>query len=151
MHEPQKDPMDRKLSLTAAVVHCVCQRRGRGHCWCHWSCKHRGFKDPLQGTIQVKSRLASHASSIHPESHLTLEKGVQLTSQTGKILIPLPGTTSCLTDLISSSGYLRTGQKPPPSHPRKLHMEEKKVPGFLQCKILLRNLHPNSQSSFECT
>lgn len=144
--------MGREPSLVAVVVHYVCQRRGVGHCSCHWSCKHRGFKDPLQGTIQVNSRLASHASSIHPERHLTLEIGVQLISQTRKISIPLSGTTiNCITDFISSGGTLRTGQNLPPSHPWKSHMGEKKVPGFLQCKILLRNLHPNSQSSFECT
>lgn len=144
--------MGRKPSLIAVVVCYVCQRRGVRHCWCHWSCKHRGFKDPFQGTIQVKSRLASHASSIHPESHLTLEIGVQLISQTRKISIPLSGATiNCITDLISSSENLRTGQNPPPSHPWKSQMEERKVPGFLQCKILLRNLHSNSQSSFECT
>lgn len=58
---------------------------------------------------------------------------------------------NCILVLISSSGHLRTWQKPPPSHPQKLHMEERKEPGFLQCKILLRNFHSNSQRSFEGT
>lgn len=141
--------MGRKPSLISVVVHCVCQRRGGGHCWCQWFCKHRGFKDPCQETIQIKSRLASCASSMHLESHLTLEKGVQLISQTGKISIPLPGTTiNCITDLISSSGYLRTGQEASSlSSLEVMHGGEKN--GFLQCKFLLRNLHPNSQSSFK--
>lgn len=43
------------------------------------------------------------------------------------------------------------GKKPPRSHPPKLHIEERKVPGFLQCVFLLGDLHPNSQSCFQCT
>lgn len=140
-----------KPSLIAVVVHYVHQRRGVGHCWCHWSCKHRGFKDPLQGTMQVKSRLASRASPIHPETYFTLEirRAAHMPDREDF------NTTVRNNNKMHVSPYFQQWVsqhrgKPPPSHFQKLHMEERKVPGFLQCKILLRNRHPNSQSSFEC-
>lgn len=43
------------------------------------------------------------------------------------------------------------GKKPPPSRPLKLQMEERKVPDFLRRVFSLGDLHPNSQSSSECT